>query len=192
MARKSSPRSATATETPVAPSNETQATETIVTLQHGAKTVDRLPWEVLGIQESSYWANKEQDAKEAAAKSETAAQLETVTIAPETAHSVIAKALPTITNQTELVALLSRLQSFKPEKPVFSSDKATRKGQMIAFKIADKSFRSALGKVYRHAEDLGWGVHADRHAASVTKTGIVTLRRSESLKIAPNGHRFSL
>lgn len=117
---------------------------------------------------------------------------ETVTVAPETAHSVIAKALPTITNQAELVALLSRLQSFKPEKPVFSSDKATRKGQMVAFKIADKSFRSALGKVYRHAEDLGWGVHADRHAASVTKTGIVTLRRSESLKIAPSGHRFSL
>jgi hypothetical protein len=114
-------------------------------------------------------------------------------IAPETAFSVIKSALPLISSRVGLLQLLTRLQSFKPAKPVFSTNKAERKGQMVSYKIADRAFRAALGLVYRHAEDKGWGDHSDRHSASVTKSGIVSLRRSETLKISPDaGSRFTL
>lgn len=105
---------------------------------------------------------------------------------------VVKQGLKTVTNRHSLLSLLERLQDYKPAKPVFSENKAERKGQMVAYKIADKRFRAALGLVYRHAEDCGWGDHSDRHSASVTKTGIVTLRRSESLKIGADGYRFTL
>ena len=85
------------------------------------------------------------------------------------------------------VALASALREFaqhKPVKPVFSTDKAERKAQMRAFADADRVFRSALGMLFRFAEDVG-ADHKDRHAASVSASGIVSLRRSETLTLRP-------
>ncbi len=84
-----------------------------------------------------------------------------------------------------LIGLLAQVRGFKPEKLVFSQDKKERKLQMIAFKHADRAFRSQLGKVFRAMQDAGLGEYSDRHTATVSATGSVTVRHAEALRIKP-------
>lgn len=70
-----------------------------------------------------------------------------------------------------------------PHRVKFSSDKATRKAQMAAFKEEEKACRSVIGKLKAYAENRGLGVASTTYGASRSASGNVTFRESEFLRI---------
>jgi len=115
-----------------------------------------------------------------------------VVAAPKTLGEVITEGLAKLSQFTGigndevreyLIELLREVKSFQPEKLVFSADKKERKLQMVAFKNADRFYRSSQGRIMRALSDAGYGELTDRHSFSVSGNGHVTLRRAEALKL---------
>ena len=84
-----------------------------------------------------------------------------------------------------LVDLCTMIHAEKPAKVVFSSDRATRKAQMSAYKTADNVWRQSLALVFRTMDESGNAESRVRFAGSVTSSGIVTIRQTNALALRP-------
>lgn len=84
-----------------------------------------------------------------------------------------------------LVDLCTMIHEEKPAKVVFSSDRATRKAQMSAFKTADNVWRQSLALVFRTMDESGNAESKVRFAGSVSASGIVSIRQTNALAMRP-------
>jgi hypothetical protein len=84
-----------------------------------------------------------------------------------------------------LVDLCNVIHLEKPEKVVFSSDRATRKAQMGDFKRIDNVWRQSLALVFRVLDESGNAESKTRFSGSVSSGGIVTIRQNNALALKP-------
>lgn len=94
--------------------------------------------------------------------------------------------------QDAIAATIRELAKLKPVKAVFSSDKATRKAQMQAFKDATKAHKVLTQRVYLYLEERGLGEVTTSYRASVTATGIVSATEATRLKLGGKGDSVSI